>query len=118
MPFSPVITSFCATLFAAFCAIPAVSILFSRVALAINAVPFNVLAAAKAAVFAASCNVSTTDMNSIYYIYIKVKIQYIFTRMFISFMFFRSAQYKLTETNTGDHSYYLGHHLSCKDSTI
>lgn len=29
-----------------------------------------------------------------------------------------SAQYKITQTNTGDHSYYLGHYLSCEDSTI
>ena len=27
-------------------------------------------------------------------------------------------QYKLTQTNTVDHSYYLGHHLDCGDSTI
>jgi hypothetical protein len=27
-------------------------------------------------------------------------------------------QYKLTETNGDDHSYYLGHHLSCEESTL
>ena len=27
-------------------------------------------------------------------------------------------QYKLTETNTDDHIYYLGHRLSCEESTI
>ena len=27
-------------------------------------------------------------------------------------------QYSLTETNAGDHSYYLGHHMSCEDSTL
>jgi hypothetical protein len=27
-------------------------------------------------------------------------------------------QFSLTETNTGDHSYYLGHHMSCEDSTV
>jgi len=27
-------------------------------------------------------------------------------------------QYSLTQTNTGDHSYYLGHHMSCEDSTV
>ena len=29
-----------------------------------------------------------------------------------------SNQYKIRETNTDDHSYYLGHRLSCEDSTI
>ena len=29
-----------------------------------------------------------------------------------------SNQFKLRETNTDDHSYYLGHYLSCEDSTI
>ena len=27
-------------------------------------------------------------------------------------------QYKLVQTNTEDHLYYLGHHLSCDDSTV
>jgi len=27
-------------------------------------------------------------------------------------------QYKLTETNSDDHSYYLGHRVSCEESTI
>jgi hypothetical protein len=27
-------------------------------------------------------------------------------------------QYKLTETNTDDHSYYLGHRVSCEESTV
>jgi len=27
-------------------------------------------------------------------------------------------QYSLAQTNTDDHSYYLGHHVSCEDSTI
>jgi hypothetical protein len=27
-------------------------------------------------------------------------------------------QYKLVQTNTEDHSYYLGHRLSCEDSTV
>jgi len=27
-------------------------------------------------------------------------------------------QYRIVETNTIDHSYYLGHHLDCKESTI
>jgi hypothetical protein len=27
-------------------------------------------------------------------------------------------QFSLTQTNTGDHSYYLGHHMSCEDSTV
>jgi len=27
-------------------------------------------------------------------------------------------QYSLYQTNTGDHSYYLGHHMSCEDSVV
>lgn len=27
-------------------------------------------------------------------------------------------RYSLAQTNTEDHSYYLGHHLSCEESTI
>ena len=27
-------------------------------------------------------------------------------------------QYKLSQTNGDDHSYYLGHHLTCQDSTV
>jgi len=27
-------------------------------------------------------------------------------------------QYKLSQTNGDDHSYYLGHHLTCEDSTV
>jgi len=27
-------------------------------------------------------------------------------------------QYSLTQTNTDDHSYYLGHHMSCEDSIV
>jgi hypothetical protein len=27
-------------------------------------------------------------------------------------------QFRLSETNADDHSYYLGHHLSCEDSTV
>ena len=29
-----------------------------------------------------------------------------------------SNQYKLVETNANDHSYYLGHRVSCEDSTV
>jgi hypothetical protein len=29
-----------------------------------------------------------------------------------------SGQFRLVQTNAEDHSYYLGHHLSCEDSTV